>query len=246
MNLSPDGRQLAFVGGGRLFVRDLESGRDRYIEGSEGAGTPFWSPDGRWIAFNAANILKKAPASGSGLPQTLCAVTTNIAGAWSGAGDIVIGEMGNGLLRVRDTGGEVVRLTVPDSMLHESRHLLPQFLPDGRQFLYVAGKSDGGILFAGSLGSEKRVAIMPVQSQVFYANGHLLYMERRQIMARTFDPVTLRLGADAYVVAGPVASVAAAGAAVQIAAFSAADKMLAFSSGGQGPGSITLVRNWTR
>src|SRR5438128_11425156 len=53
--LSPDGRYIAFITGGgdsrKLWVRALNSPDARVIEGSDGAGAPFWSPDSRWIGF---------------------------------------------------------------------------------------------------------------------------------------------------------------------------------------------------
>ena len=260
MNLSPDGRRLAFVAGNRLFVRTIDSGEERYIEGSDGAGTPFWSPDGRWLAWTAGNELKKALASGQGSPQRLYPVNTNIAGTWNSFGDILIGEIGAGLLLVREDGSSATRLTTPDSALGELRHISPQFLPDGRQFLYVAatGSGAGNTLYAGSLSGTRRVAIMPASSQVVYSDGYLLYLDRRQLMARPFAPATLQLSGPPISVGGTVATYPAAGAAFQIAAFTAAGKMAAYYAGGgsipgimpastgANPAAITIVRNWTR
>ena len=77
--LSPDGRHLAFVGRGsdgtpRLWVRAMDSLAVRLLPGSETGGAtppPFWSPDGRFVVFDAGGKLKKLDMSG-GPPQTLC------------------------------------------------------------------------------------------------------------------------------------------------------------------------------
>jgi hypothetical protein len=62
--LSPDGAQLAFVAAApgepsRIWVRSLESGSSRPLNGTEGASGPFWSADGREIAFRARATLRK-------------------------------------------------------------------------------------------------------------------------------------------------------------------------------------------
>ncbi|HVS03081.1 MAG TPA: protein kinase, partial [Thermoanaerobaculia bacterium] len=75
--LSPDGRSLAFVAAGdegsRLFVRSFAELSPALVAGSSGASSPFWSPDGRWLAFFARGQLWKVPAAG-GTPSSICPV----------------------------------------------------------------------------------------------------------------------------------------------------------------------------
>ena len=137
-SVSPDGRHLAFVGRGsdgiaRLWIRAMDSLEVRPLPGSElgdSAPPPFWSPDGRFVAFDAGGRLKKLDVSG-GLPQTLCDLprgSVAVGGSWNRDGDIIFGNFG-GLLRVRESGGTASPLTSLDASRKEEYHLLPTFLP---------------------------------------------------------------------------------------------------------------------
>ena len=56
--LSPDGRQIVFVSSGddgvaRLWLRSLDSTAAASLAGTDGASSPFWSPDSRSVGFFA-------------------------------------------------------------------------------------------------------------------------------------------------------------------------------------------------
>jgi serine/threonine protein kinase len=106
--LSPDGRQIVFVASGdgasRLWLRSLVSTTAQPLVGTEGARSPFWSPDSRSIGFYAAGALKRLDLGG-GAPQALAAVVNFVGGTWSADGVIVfaLGPAGP-LARVSTTG----------------------------------------------------------------------------------------------------------------------------------------------
>src|SRR6184192_2777921 len=98
---------------------------------------PFWSPDSRSIGFFAEGKLKRIDIAGGGV-RTLASCGSCLGGAWNSAGLILFTVGGSlELFKVPATGGEPVRVTQRQS--GESGHSSPQFLPDGRHFLYYVG-----------------------------------------------------------------------------------------------------------
>ena len=91
LSLSPDGRKLAFVAGGRLWVHFLESGESRQFEAD--GYSPFWSPDSRFIGYASQGKLKKIEATG-GPSQTVADLpgARFAGGAWNQDDVIVFGS----------------------------------------------------------------------------------------------------------------------------------------------------------
>jgi serine/threonine protein kinase/DNA-binding winged helix-turn-helix (wHTH) protein len=265
LSVSPDGGRVAYSSGGRLWLRALGDAESRLIEASEGAGGPFWSPDGKYLAFAAGGKLRKIRADG-GMPQTLCNVNTNLAGSWGPNGDILIGQIGDGIFRISASGGEPERITRPDSTKNETRHMLPQFLPGGRRFLYVAGGDKPGYsaLWAADLNGGDRKALMSVESTVTLVTpargteGYLLFLRDRALMAQGLDVYSLELIGSARMLAAAVSSVPSQGSAAIIGDFSAAGKTLVYRAASPSLGArmistqpvlkpaeeIIVLRNW--
>ena len=215
--MSPDGRQLAFVGRGpdripRLFVRDMDSLEVRAIPGSEMPDItppPFWSPDGRSVAIDTGGKLKKLDLSG-GLPQTLCDLpSVAVGGSWNRDGDIIVGNITGGLLRVRDTGGAATPLTMVNASRKEELHLNPSFISDGRHFVYsrvAPGDPNATGIFIGTLdakpGDQPSQRLMPYEIGLTYVAGggpglgRLLFVREGTLMAQPFDDVRLALAGE--------------------------------------------------
>jgi Tol biopolymer transport system component len=91
MALSPDGIHLAYVasedGQRRLYLRRLDRFEARRIPDSTAAQYPFFSPDGRWLAFFAEGQLLKA-AVDRGPPVVVCAADPLRGAAWAPDGNI--------------------------------------------------------------------------------------------------------------------------------------------------------------
>ena len=271
ISVSPDGERVAYSGAGRIWVRALGEADAHPVDGTDGGGAPFWSPDGKYLGFTAGKRIRKVAATG-GIAQTLCDVNTAIAGMWGSSGEILIGQIGDGIFRVHDMGGELVRVTHLDPMKNEARHMLPQFLPGGRRFLYVAAADRMGysVLYAASLDSPERTALMNVESGVVLVNprrgtrGYLVFVQDRALMAQSFDTDTLERKGPARLIAPAVATTPSQGSPLLIGDFAAAGSTLAYRLGASSPinlvaskvlglpgdsparsaGEITVLRNW--
>ena len=156
--LSPDGRALVIVAQDAstrtgLWLRRFESSAVVFLDGSIGAAFPFWSPDGSTIAFFADGALKKISASGGGV-QVLCPAPDGRGGTWSRDGVILFAPTStSGLARISAAGGAVTPVTRLNARTGQHSHRWPQFMPDGRRFLYLGLSTGaaGGAIFVGSL-----------------------------------------------------------------------------------------------
>ena len=207
--LSPDGEQIAFIArSGRsglvqLWVRALDSRQARVIAGTERATRPFWSPDGRAVAFFADGKLKRvdldSPGGVARPPQVIA--TTGYApagGSWGSRGEILFATRTSLVFRVPADGGEPRPATHLDLAAREIAHRWPQFLPDGRHFLYVAAsaKPERAITYVASLERPKwRAPLLDdAASPAFFAGpNHLLFVHDRVLMAQLVDLRTFAL-----------------------------------------------------
>ena len=243
LSLSPDGKRVAYISRGHLWIAGI--GGEAPTIYDEATGTPFWSPDGRFVAASTGKELRRFEV-GTQNTTSIGAVNTNFSGAWSKSGTILIGLMRDGLYRVPADGGAMQRVTSVDASRGETRHIALQFLPDGRHFLFLAGSHVPGrsMLYAGSLDSPERTAIMPAPSNVQYAEGYLVYVADSMMAARRFDLKTLHVSGDPVMLGELAAGETAADAAVSLAHFSVTGNTLALGPVGTQRERITVVKNW--
>ncbi|HMJ82197.1 MAG TPA: protein kinase [Vicinamibacterales bacterium] len=205
--LSPDGGHLAVVSPGPagrlvLWVRPLDSVRARPLAGTEGAGNPFWSADGRYIAFVAEGKLKRVAASG-GPVLTLSDRARNFStGTWSRDNVILFVAADGSILRTSATAGDASPATSRDTS-REGAQTSPFFLPDGRRFLYAVDAEDrtSGGVYLGSLDSSERVKLIDNAFLPAYASGFVLFVRDDTLMAQRFDAGRLALDGEPMAVA---------------------------------------------
>ena len=213
-SLSPDGRCVIFVASAPdrrqgLWIRRLDSLAAEPLPGTDGAAYPFWSPDGEFVAFFAQQKLKKIAVAG-GPVQTLADAVLPRGGTWNRAGTILFSaNAGERLYRVSSTGGQVTPVTL-DQPNRESHW--PDFLPDGRHFVFVGRRQKTGI-YLGSIDSpETRLLTAGYVAADYVAPGYLLLLTggtqsetSGTLMVQRFDVSTFRLVGDAVTLAESVA-----------------------------------------
>jgi len=221
--ISPDGKNLVYVaaqdlgvgtsvspvsqgqagkpvvtGTQQLFLRPLDSQEAKPIARTEGAVSPFFSPDGQWIGFFAGGKLKKVSVNG-GAPVTLANAPVPGGASWSSQGILVLQGTtvaGQGLQQVSQEGGTPQPLTRLGK--EEVIHRWPEVLSGGKAVLFAGSPS-----FAG--GNVMQVAVQPIgagdrrnlvqgATQPRYAStGHLLYAQGGTLMVAPFDAKRLTL-----------------------------------------------------
>jgi eukaryotic-like serine/threonine-protein kinase len=197
--VSPDGSKLVFTaaaGSGRsqLWIRSLDSAIAQALPGTENAIDPFWSPDSGYVAFSAGGKLKKVAISG-GPVETLTEVSATL-GTWSREGVVLFAADDNRLVRVSDSGGNVTPVTMLDASRLEICHCSPQFLPDGKHFLYLAQstRAENSAIYVASLDSKEKKLLLNISSNPVYVSpGYLLFHRQGTLMAQPFDANKLEL-----------------------------------------------------
>jgi Tol biopolymer transport system component len=248
--LSPDGRNIAFTAqapGGitLLWVRSLDSMTPRQLPGTEGAMFPFWSFDGRFLAFFAGNRIKRIDPAG-GAAQEIAEFTGEPrGGAWGPDGTILFAPgYSTPLYRVPASGGTApTAATTLDTSKEQTSHRWPVFLPDGRRFLFFTRSRQSGAegIYVGSLDSPDQQFLLESSLFATFAperpgasRGHLLFMKNDSLVAQRFDAARVELSGEPFAIADGILNYPRQYGPTGYAAFSVSnDGHLAFLQGTQ-------------
>jgi len=193
MALSPDGTQITFVANQDrvpvLWLRSLDALENRALPGTAGASFPFWSPDGRTIGFFADNKLKRIDVAG-GIPLMIADAPNARGGTWNTDGVILFAPGAIApIMRVSTRGGPAESVTQLNAASGPA-HRLPQFLPDGKRFLFSSalGTADTNGVYLGSLDKTPPVRLLPGDSAGrFAAPDKLLTVKQGALQAYSFN-----------------------------------------------------------
>ena len=222
--LSPDGALIAFVAqksageSRQLYVRRLTQLQAAALSETENADSPFFSPDGQWIAFFAGGKLKKISVTG-GAAVTLCDAPNGRGGAWSEDGTIIFSpNSGSGvsLLRVSSAGGKTESVT---SLAEgEVSQRWPQVLPGGKAVLFTGSSNpvaydDANLVMQPLPTGGRKVVQHGGYFGRYLPSGHLVYLHDGTLFAVPFDLGRLEVTGQPVLALDSVSSNATSGGA---------------------------------
>src|SRR5882672_11638571 len=209
--ISPDGSRLAYIGGPRLqlLIRARNQLHAIAVPGTDGASTPFFSPDGRKVGFLRLKDVQIASINGAP-PIAVTDTLTGLAGAsWGPDGFIYVDATtdGGGLLRVEaKPGAKPSWFTVLDTASGEFDHTWPDMLPNGKGVLFTIrfaakngakGRTSYAIAVADIPSGEHRVIVDDAMYARYATSGHLLYVTaNKTLMVLPFDQNSMKIAGE--------------------------------------------------
>jgi DNA-binding winged helix-turn-helix (wHTH) protein len=189
--LSPDGSAVLYRTAHGLSMRRLDSGQDFPIyTQARLTDSPIWSPDGSQVVLRANNKLVRLTLP-NGPPVVLWPKTQITRGfSWGPDGSILVATIVDAvgyLSLIPAKGGDPVRVEVPG--FAEGKFFFPEFLPDGKNFLFGFRRDDSAGLYLATLESGKitRAPILLRENMtagIFSPSGEgrLLYVQNDKLL----------------------------------------------------------------
>ena len=220
--LAPDAKKVVFVGREglttRLYLRQMDRFETTVIEGTEGASSPFFSPDGNWVGFESGRKLHKIALEG-GPPHVLCEVADLRGATWTPTGEIVYAPgPTTGLWRISVDGGPAVAVTTLDFEGGERTHRWPHAVQDGSGVIFTIGTAsatsfdEAAVAIVATAGGAHRLVLQHGTDGRVVGGGRLLWTRGAALFEAGFDAVAARITGPGRVVQRGVLS-SATGAA---------------------------------
>ncbi len=203
--LSPDGSRIVYVSSGatgnQLFSRKLDQLEPVLLAGTQTVRSPFFSPDGRWVAYFSSGKLYKLPLGG-GQATTVADAPGLAFGATWGSTDTIVFRSDSGLMAVPAAGGEPRLLLKSDTSRGET-YSFPHYLPGAKALLFQIRSRGVDRLGALTLATGKLTRFEQTGSNPQYvSSGHVVLATRTgRLLAVPFDPSRLEITGSALPVA---------------------------------------------
>ena len=194
--VSADGTTVVYsaesVADGRrhLIVRSVvsDAAGDKELPDTDGATSPFFSPDGSTVAYFARGAIWHIAASGGTATRVADAPGASAGGTWTADGRIIFAPLDTGLMAVAARGGTVVPLTHVNAADDELEHGWPHALPDGSIVFTVSQRArDPHLEVLSPKGERTRLRVPAIGQAQFVETGHLVYSFLGNLMAVKFS-----------------------------------------------------------
>jgi serine/threonine-protein kinase len=211
IDISPDGKSIAYVADSQLYLRPIDSLQSQAIQGSrtalQGLVNPMFSPDSQSIAFLdiASGAIKRLPVTGGGATTITDLKVVPVAATWDrpgilftyGRASIAQDPELQGIFQVSPEGGVARRIA---ELRRDEVAMTPQVLPDGRTLVFTVSTGSGDELrdqtqvVAQSLADGTRTVLVERGAYARYLpTGHLLYAVSGIVFAVPFDAAAVRV-----------------------------------------------------
>ena len=180
--ISPDAAHIAYIAGGKLWIRSVAQFAAKEIPSSSGVTYPFWSPDGRQVAFVRNARLWRVSVDG-GEPALIGSVPEDLVGSgggvWTESGNfVVVGSDRVGMLEISGQDGSSREILKLDRAVESDIHEISE-LPGGRGLLFTphAGSAPDtiAVLVDGKRRDVLKLPGQTLRAPVYDRAGYLLY-----------------------------------------------------------------------
>ncbi len=199
--ISKDGTKIVYGANHHLFLRNIDELESIPITGSDNALSPFFSPDGNWVAYFTESSLQKISTNGGAVIPLANEIRVNRGGSWGIDGEIIYPQStGEGLSKISDSGGKVNAITVVDSLKGERSHRWPQYISEYNTVIYTVGTiespdyyEDSNIEAFNLKTGEKKVILKGASTARYIKDGNLVYTNSGFLYAVPFDIANLEV-----------------------------------------------------
>jgi serine/threonine-protein kinase len=200
--ISPDGSRIVYPTPRGLAVKSRDRLDVTFIDlPGENVNSPFFSPDGRWIAYTTSSTTLRKVAVSGGASVHVASTGNAAVGAWGDAA-IVFADQ-RGLFHVPAEGGRVE--AVPLELGPNEQATLPEVLPGGRVALVTIISTKSNTPLRAAMDPSSRIDAVDLDTGArktvvtgggqprYLASGHLAFGSGQTMRAVAFDPQTLQV-----------------------------------------------------